>query len=82
MLLSLNIVLFIFNLVPIPPLDGWRVLGGIVPAPTAYKMREIEQRYANVLPMVFMGFIVILFMTGGAILGPLINGIRNFLLGI
>jgi Zn-dependent protease len=82
LLLTLNIVLFIFNLVPIPPLDGWRVLGGLVPAPTAYRMRELEQRYANIMPMIFLGFIVVLFMSGGAILGPLINGVRNLLLGI
>ena len=82
LMLSLNIVLFIFNLVPIPPLDGWRVLGGIVPTPAARRMRELEVQYANVLPMVFLGFIVILFVSGGAILGPLISGIRDVLLGI
>lgn len=82
LLLSLNIVLFIFNLVPIPPLDGWRVLGGLVPTSTAYRMRELERRYASAMPMIFMGFIVVLFMTGGTLLGPLVIGIRNLLLGI
>lgn len=82
LLLILNIVLFIFNLVPIPPLDGWRVLGGIVPAPAARRMRELEVEYANVLPVLFLGFIVILFVSGGTILGPIIINIRNILLGI
>jgi len=81
LLLSLNILLFIFNLVPIPPLDGWSVLKGIVPNQAANRMQELEIQYANVIPMLFMGFIIILFMTGGALLGPLINGIRDLLLG-
>jgi Zn-dependent protease len=81
LLLSLNILLFIFNLVPIPPLDGWSVVKGIVPGPMARSMNELEIQYASVNPMVFLGFIVILFVTGGAFLGPLIDGIRNVLIG-
>lgn len=82
LLLSLNILLFIFNLVPIPPLDGWSVIKGIVPGPMARSMNELEIQYASVIPMLFLGFIVILFVTGGAFLGPLIVGIRDLLLGI
>lgn len=82
LLLSLNILLFIFNLVPIPPLDGWSVIKGIVPGTMARSMQELEIQYANVIPLLFMGFIVILFVSGGAFLGPLITGIRDLLLGI
>ena len=82
LLLSLNIVLFVFNLIPVPPLDGWSVLGGIVPASAAYRMRELEIQYANVIPTLFFGLILVLFVTGGSVLGPLINGIRDLLLGI
>lgn len=81
-LISLNIVLFIFNLVPIPPLDGWHVLTGLAPASVSYQLKALEARYANMIPMVFLGFIVILFVTGGAFLGSLISGIRDLLLGI
>jgi Zn-dependent protease len=82
LLLTINIVLFVFNLIPIPPLDGWAVASGIVPAPMAYRMRELEIQYANVIPMLFMGFVVILFVSGGALLGPLIDGIIAILLGL
>lgn len=81
LLLGLNILLFVFNLIPIPPLDGWSVLRGIVPAPMAYRMRELEAQYANVIPTLFLGFVVILFVSGGALLGPLINGIAGLLVG-
>jgi Zn-dependent protease len=82
LLLLLNIVLFIFNLIPIPPLDGWSVVKGIVPATMAYRMRELEVQYANVLPLVFLGFVVILFVSGGTLLGPVIGSLRNLLLGL
>jgi Zn-dependent protease len=82
LLLTLNILLFIFNLIPIPPLDGWSVLKGIVPREMARRMSELEVQYASVLPMVFLGFIVIIFVTGGSFISPLIRGIRDLLLGI
>lgn len=82
LLLWLNVVLFIFNLIPIPPLDGWSVLKGVVPAPASRRMTELEIQYASVLPMVFFGFIIILFVAGGDILLPIIDGIARFLVGL
>jgi len=81
LLLSLNILLFIFNLVPIPPLDGWSVVKGIAPDSLARQMTELEIRYANIIPMVFFGFIIIIFLTGGSILGSFIATIRSILVG-
>jgi Zn-dependent protease len=80
-LLVLNIVLFIFNLIPIPPLDGWSVVGGIVPAAMARRMHELEVQYAAIIPTIFLGFVIILFVSGGALLGPLIDGFVFLLLG-
>jgi hypothetical protein len=48
----------------------------------ARRMSELEVQYASVLPMVFLGFIVIIFVTGGSFISPLIRGIRDLLLGI
>ena len=81
LLLGLNIVLFLFNLLPVPPLDGWSVVKGIVPASVAYRMREVEIQYANIIPLVFLGFVVILFVSGGSLLGPLVNHLAALLLG-
>jgi Zn-dependent protease len=41
----LNLILFVFNLIPIPPLDGFSVLLGLVPRDLATSLRRIE-RYA------------------------------------
>ena len=82
LLLRLNILLFIFNLIPIPPLDGWAVLKGIVPTQFARQLEDLEFRYANVIPMLFFGVLLVIWVGGGGFLGTFIYGIRDFLLGI
>ncbi len=58
---AINIFLFLFNLLPIPPLDGWKVLTGLVDARTAYNLRQFEQ-YGFVL-------LLLLVLVGGRVLG-------------
>jgi Zn-dependent protease len=75
----INVFLFIFNLLPVPPLDGWRVLGGLVPSNIAWQMRDIEQRYAMYIPIVFL---VLILFAGGRIIGPIADAILGVLLGV
>ena len=82
MLLTLNVLLFIFNLIPIPPLDGWSVLKGIVPTSFARQLEDLEIQYASVIPMLFFGVLIVIWVGGGGFLGSTINGIVRFLLGI
>jgi Zn-dependent protease len=51
-LILVNIILGVFNLIPIPPLDGSRILSGLLPEPLA-------SRYASIEPF---GFIVIMML--------------------
>jgi Zn-dependent protease len=74
----INIFLFIFNLLPIPPLDGWRVLLGLVPPRTAWQLRQIEVQYATIIPIVFMGFVL---LGGARILTPISTALIDLLLG-
>ena len=41
--ITLNVVMFVFNLVPIPPLDGSRVVYAFAPEPVKDFMRSIER---------------------------------------
>lgn len=46
----INLILALFNLIPIPPLDGYKILTGILPPEMAYRLRPLEQQ----------GFIILL----------------------
>lgn len=39
----INLILLFFNLIPIPPLDGYKILTAILPAEMAYQLRPLEQ---------------------------------------
>jgi Zn-dependent protease len=65
--ISINGILMVLNLLPLPPLDGGRVLTGLLPGPMAYKFSRIEP----------YGFFILigLLVTGvlGTVLWPLIS---------
>lgn len=65
----LNLVLGVFNLVPIPPLDGSRVLSGFLP-------RELSYRYNLLEPY---GFIIIIFLFYSGFLSRLLWPVVVFL---
>jgi len=74
----INTFLFIFNLLPVPPLDGWKVLGGLVSPQMAWQMRNLERQYAQIIPLVFLGVIL---LAGGKIILPIADFVLNLLLG-
>lgn len=43
--ISINILLLVFNLVPVPPLDGSKVLFAFMSPATAYQVRPLLERY-------------------------------------
>ena len=71
-LISINLILGIFNLLPIPPLDGYKVLLGILPKEAALRLSVLEN-YGPIILIVFL-FLFIQF------LAPVIFAILNTLL--
>lgn len=49
----INLVLMVLNLIPLPPLDGSRVLASLLPPKTAYQFNRLE-RYGFVILIVLM----------------------------
>jgi Zn-dependent protease len=68
MSLQINLALAIFNILPIAPLDGSKILSGLLPAEFA-KFIGVLERYG---PFVLIGLIIIGRVTGVSILGGLI----------
>lgn len=54
-LITTNIALAVFNLIPVGPLDGQKILFGILPRDLAYEYQSIMNRYGTLL-LIFMIF--------------------------
>ncbi|MGG0718966.1 site-2 protease family protein [Robertmurraya massiliosenegalensis] len=53
MFIKLNLLLFVFNLLPFPPLDGYRIIEDLVPASVRPKMTQFEQ-YGSVIFLILV----------------------------
>ncbi|MGZ8192452.1 MAG: site-2 protease family protein [Methylobacter sp.] len=60
--ISINLVLALINLLPIPPLDGSRILTGILPARVAWQYNQLER----------FGFIILLVLLYTQVLGAIL----------
>ncbi len=80
--LYINLALAFFNLLPIPPLDGSKILAGVLPRSYAPTLYMIESKG----PMVLFGIIMFGWVTGfhvlGVVIGPFINVFSSLFAGI
>jgi len=67
----INIILGAFNLIPIPPLDGSRILMSLLP-------RDAQQELARIEPY---GFFILAFLLFTGLLNPVINLLKNLIYG-
>ena len=68
-----NILLAVFNLVPIPPLDGSKILFTLLPD-SAWQAREFLERYGFIILLFFIFFLF-------RLITPIISGIYALLVG-
>ncbi len=76
----INLVLMVFNLLPIPPLDGSKVLFAFLSPRQTYQWRPVLEQYGFILLL-----LLFFFPPGGSIgsqiLVPILNGLFDLLVG-
>jgi Zn-dependent protease len=73
--IAMNVSLFVFNLVPIPPLDGSKILFNALPRALAAKAMAVTERMSFVL-------LAVVFLGGGFLLAPIQRAIVHLLISI
>lgn len=82
-MVTFNVLLFIFNLLPLFPLDGWRIVYTLLPPDLAVQW----ERNAQNTQILFLGLILISYLPGfpnvfGLLIAEPTVNIRNLILGI
>ena len=76
-IITLNIALGIFNLVPIPPLDGSKIIEGLLPRLQAYEWEQFANRYGFLLLL-----LLVMPLGNGSIISLVISPIISFVINI
>ncbi|HEX9017136.1 MAG TPA: site-2 protease family protein [Chloroflexota bacterium] len=77
----INVMLAIFNLIPLPPLDGFSVLMGVLPSPLASMIAPIARYGPGILMLLFLLPLALHVNVIGNIIGPPITGVTRLIMG-
>jgi len=73
-----NLGLGLFNLIPCPPLDGWKVCQGFLPRGVAHEMKSAENRFGMVPLFVLLA---VFWLFGDLFLGPIFQFLLRLFTG-
>ena len=73
-----NVLLAVFNLIPLPPLDGSKVVGGLLPR----SMAEGYARFERFGPLILLGIIFFDFLLGWGLLWGVIGPVVRMLMSL
>jgi len=74
--IQINLILMVLNLVPIPPLDGSKILMGLLPGPAAYRLSLLEPYgFFIILALMYFGVLSV-------VLEPVLNLLFHAIIGL
>jgi Zn-dependent protease len=78
---QINLLLMLFNLIPVPPLDGSKVMFAFMDRQTEYQIRPLLEQYGLIILII----LILPILPGGSILGqiiiPILDALTNLLVG-
>ena len=69
--ITINVVLMVLNLLPVPPLDGGRIMVSVLPNALAYKFAQLER----------FGFVLVILLMATGVLSMVMNPLVDAVLG-
>jgi Zn-dependent protease len=75
--LEVNLALMFFNLIPIPPLDGSKILYGLLPFDLAARYERFMGQYGS-----FLLILVIITPVAGILIGPAVSHSMDIITGV
>lgn len=73
-IIYINLMLAIFNLLPIYPLDGEKILVGLLPRETAFELQAFMRQYGTIILL----FLILPLFNGASFLTALISPVISF----
>ena len=81
LIIFFNLLLAVFNLIPLAPLDGSKVVGGLIPRHQAVAYARLERNG----PLILVAIVMLDYALGLGILwgiiGPVVNGLKSAAIG-
>ena len=77
----INVILFLFNLIPIPPLDGSKILSAILPRGLAASYGRLRMQL-EWNPLLGFGLVILFVILFGGVFFSFINTIAHAIAGI
>lgn len=77
-LVYINIMLAVFNFVPVSPLDGEKILAGLLPRDMAYEFEAVMNRYGTMILI----FLILPLFNSVSPIQSLVGPIQNFLVNL
>ena len=72
---SVNVAMFVFNLIPVPPLDGGRIVTGLLP-------EKLSRQYARLDRYTMFVFAILVLLIYKGYLGDALQGVMKVVIGV